>query len=78
MNTRVTPHMTTPMDTDHEQHPWEQIGRCVYCATCGERLYQGTIPKGHPVGRYQDKQSKPKQPTLIEQFRERWRLNGDL
>jgi hypothetical protein len=25
---------------DHEH---EQIGRCVYCRTCGNRLYQGTV-----------------------------------
>jgi len=24
-------------------HEHEQVGRCVYCKTCGRRLYQGTV-----------------------------------
>jgi hypothetical protein len=34
---------------EHEDHPWRQVGRCVYCGPCGVRLYQGTIPKDHPI-----------------------------
>jgi hypothetical protein len=56
------------MLTAHGEHPWTQIGRCVYCVPCGERLYQGTIPEGHPVGRFP---SKP-QRNLLNEFRERW------
>jgi hypothetical protein len=25
--------------------PWRKTGRCVYCPSCGERLYQGDLPK---------------------------------
>ena len=25
----------------HAEHPWKQVGACVYCDTCGVRLYQG-------------------------------------
>ena len=25
---------------------WKQIGRCVYAEPCGDRLYQGQVPKG--------------------------------
>lgn len=57
------------MLTTHGEHPWEQVGRCVYCVPCGERLYQGTIPEGHPTGK---RQSKPQPKPLIDQFRERW------
>lgn len=52
----------------HDEHPWEQVGRCVYCVPCGERLYQGTIPAGHPVGH---RQSKPPR-DLLGEFRQRW------
>lgn len=35
--------MTVTM-LDHFNHgPWHKTGQCVYC-TCGERLYQGTVP----------------------------------
>lgn len=29
---------------DHEDHPWKQVGLCVYCEQCGVRLYQGDLP----------------------------------
>ena len=29
----------------HLDHPqWKQVGRCVYCG-CGDRLYNGKLPK---------------------------------
>ena len=31
----------------HQDHTWEQVGRCVYCVDCDERLYQGRIPPEH-------------------------------
>lgn len=36
----ICPHCKTPI-----QH-WQQIGRCVYAEPCGDRLYQGRVPKG--------------------------------
>lgn len=34
----------------HKDHPWHQVGRCVYCSCQPHlRLYQGTIPDGHPT-----------------------------
>jgi hypothetical protein len=30
---------------DHADHGrWRKVGPCLYC-TCGERLYQGSLPK---------------------------------
>jgi hypothetical protein len=29
---------------EHDDHPWSQVGPCVYCDPCGIRLYQGSIP----------------------------------
>jgi hypothetical protein len=52
----------------HEDHPWEQVGRCVVCVPCGTRLYQGTIPEGHPIGH---RESKPPR-NLLAEFRDRW------
>lgn len=52
----------------HEEHPWEQVGRCVFCVPCGDRLYQGTIPEGHPVGHRQSKQPR----NMLAEFRDRW------
>lgn len=35
---------------NHVDHPWRQVGRCVYCGVCeGVRLYQGNIPYNHPA-----------------------------
>lgn len=28
----------------HQACRWEEIGRCVYCAEHGDRLYQGSLP----------------------------------
>lgn len=28
----------------HADHPWKEVGPCVYCEPCGVRLYQGSIP----------------------------------
>lgn len=36
---------------EHGEHPWHQVGRCVYCGPCGVRLYQGTMPPDHEVYR---------------------------
>jgi hypothetical protein len=55
---------------EHLDHPWEQVGRCVFCAACGARLYQGTIPEGHPVGRRSTKPAR----SLLAEFRDRWGL----
>lgn len=29
----------------HRDHLLRQVGRCVYCDDCNERLYQGTLPR---------------------------------
>lgn len=50
----------------HSEHPWYQIGRCVYCGPCGERLYQGTLPKDHPVW------TSPKKISKADEMRARW------
>jgi len=36
--------MTTPINS-HKDHKWIEVPPCVYCDDCGERLYQGTLPK---------------------------------
>jgi hypothetical protein len=41
---RATRKMHDPATCDHPL-PWEQIGRCVYCAACTDRLYQGIAAK---------------------------------
>jgi len=54
----------------HNEHAWKQIGRCVYCDDCGERLYQGRIPKSHTnvvSGR-----KKPVEPASTTEMRARW------
>ena len=35
----------------HEHHQWEQVGLCVYCTICHERLYQGELPSNRDPGR---------------------------
>ena len=30
---------------EHADHPWSQVGPCVYCDDCGTRLYQGELPE---------------------------------
>jgi hypothetical protein len=51
----------------HEDHTWQQVGRCVYCHDCGERLYQGTLPP-------ERRQPKPRpvEPKATTAMRERW------
>lgn len=71
---RMAAHMQKAMEAlndlleIHEEHVWEQVGRCVYCADCGERLYQGYLPKERrPVRR------GPVTPKATQEMRERWR-----
>lgn len=55
----------------HEAHTWRQVGRCVYCDDCGERLYQGYLPK--------DRKPPPRrsvEPESTRRMRERWGKNG--
>jgi hypothetical protein len=28
---------------EHAEHPWQQVGPCVYCDACNVRLYQGEV-----------------------------------
>ena len=51
----------------HEAHTWEQVGRCVYCADCQERLYQGWLPSERRTIR---RQRTPSKATL--EMRTRW------
>lgn len=54
----------------HDEHAWKQVGRCVYCDDCGERLYQGTIPPSHTnvvSGR-----KKNTEPAATTEMRARW------
>jgi hypothetical protein len=51
----------------HEDHTWQQTGRCVYCADCGERLYQGYLP----AERRKPKKAPP-EPAATTEMRERW------
>lgn len=30
--------------TSHAEHPWSQVGSCVWCDACGIRLYHGDLP----------------------------------
>lgn len=51
----------------HEDHTWEQVGRCVYCADCAERLYQGYLPKERRQPR-----RVPVEPKSTQEMRARW------
>jgi hypothetical protein len=51
----------------HEAHTWEQVGRCVYCTDCGERLYQGYLPKDRRQPR-----RTPAEPKSTQEMRARW------
>ena len=53
----------------HDDHEWEQIGRCVYCADCSQRLYQGTIGPTHTKVRRRRQGQEPKSTT---EMRKRW------
>jgi hypothetical protein len=52
----------------HEAHTWKQVGRCVYCADCGDRLYQGYLPKDRRPPR-----RAPAEPKATTEMRSRWR-----
>lgn len=55
---------------EHAEHPWEQIGRCVYCGPCRKRLFQGTFdPSKHETF------VRPKQKSPANQMRERWGMD---
>jgi hypothetical protein len=53
--------------TAHEAHTWEQVGRCVYCADCAVRLYQGRLPKNKVPPR-----RLPPEPKTTTEMRARW------
>lgn len=55
------------MLAEHQDHEWRQIGRCVYCQPCNERLYQGTLPP--------EKKGKARprpEPPATTEMRKRW------
>jgi hypothetical protein len=56
----------------HEDHTWEQVGRCVYCADCSERLYQGRIPAQHTNVK---KGRTHTEPAATRKMREMWNKN---
>ena len=56
----------------HDAHTWTQIGRCVYCADCNERLYQGTIPPSHARVKTPRRWDEPVNPAATRNMRERW------
>lgn len=56
------------VDAEHFGHRWQQVGRCVYCE-CGPRLYQGTIPEGHPTF------TPPPKPSAADEMRRRWGMD---
>lgn len=45
--------------SEHVEHPWEQVGSCVYCTPCGVRLYQGRVP---------DDETRPAMAALHDAF----------
>lgn len=62
LHDRVTPHL---------EHPWLQLGRCVYCARCETRLYNGRIPP--PQQRvYRFEKERQKKASDSDRMRERW------
>ena len=40
---KVIEKILSDMFTKHKDHKKKQVGRCVYCVDCGERLYQGKL-----------------------------------
>jgi hypothetical protein len=58
----------------HEEHTWEQVGRCVYCVDCDQRLYQGSIPESHT--NVKRRQYGPINPKATRDMRERWGMDG--
>lgn len=57
----------------HDDHAWQQIGRCVYCHDCQERLYQGSIPTGHTNIK---KPADSVTPKATRDMRSRWGMDG--
>lgn len=57
------------MVSEHLDHPWYAIGRCVYCGPCEVRLYQGHVPPDHPV------YEPPKKPNPVNKMRDRWGMD---
>jgi hypothetical protein len=55
----------------HQDHCWQQVGRCVYCADCGQRLYQGQIPPEHT----NVKRRSFGTPKATRDMRERWGMD---
>lgn len=51
----------------HEAHTWKQVGRCVYCNDCSERLYQGWLPKDR-----KPPPTTPREPKATTEMRQRW------
>ena len=58
----------------HDDHTWEQVGRCVYCDDCGQRLYQGRIPSEH-VKVKAPRWQRSGTPKATREMRERWGLD---
>jgi hypothetical protein len=56
----------------HDAHVWTQIGRCVYCVDCNQRLYQGTIPPSHERVRTPQRWGDAANPAATQAMRERW------
>lgn len=56
----------------HDDHCWEQVGRCVYCVDCQQRLYQGTIPADHTNVKRRVRDSTPK---ATREMRARWGMD---
>jgi hypothetical protein len=55
----------------HDNHAWQQVGRCVYCHDCNQRLYQGKIPSDHTKV-YRKASSTPK---ANRDMRTRWGMD---
>jgi hypothetical protein len=58
----------------HDDHCWEQVGRCVYCVDCGQRLYQGRIPSDHTNVRTK-RRVHDETPRATREMRERWGMD---
>jgi hypothetical protein len=56
----------------HDDHTWTQIGRCVYCSDCNQRLYQGTIPATHTKVKALSRWVEASDPSATRKMRERW------
>lgn len=56
----------------HEDHTWEQVGRCVYCVDCNQRLYQGRVP---PEMKVQSRSYGVRTPKETRDMRARWGMD---